>query len=126
MNFSLYILVKKSKKSKKSKKRKHEKEDEANEKAETLTEVHISAKSQKTTTTEPADDITSGKIDVDAAFNGSNLSKLYGYSPYNINCSLETLLNDKYKKANKKRVAVNKNLEIDAKFYENRKKKLCT
>ena len=68
-------------------------------------------------------DIKKLVIDVNRTFKGSNLSEIYGYSPYNITCSLEAILTDKEKRVNKKRIIISKNLEVDAKFYKMSKKK---
>jgi hypothetical protein len=59
------------------------------------------------------------------AFKGSNLNQLYGYSPYNITCNLDDILNERNKKANRKRLLVEVNLQKDSKFYEMSKKPAC-
>ena len=59
------------------------------------------------------------------SFKGSNLNQLYGYSPYNITCNLDDILNERNKKANRKRLLVEVNLQKDSKFYEMSKKPAC-
>jgi hypothetical protein len=110
-------LRKKNKKSKKNKQ----------EKLENLEEISISEettdKNSITTNIEIKESIS---VSCPLKFNGSNLSEIYGYSPYNINCSIDALLIEKQKRANVKRSNTNKNLEIDADFYKMNKKKMCT
>jgi Pin2-interacting protein X1 len=59
------------------------------------------------------------------SFKGSNLTNVLGYSSYVINASLEEQLREKARRASKKRIVVEKNLEIDANFYNMSKKKKC-
>jgi hypothetical protein len=68
---------------------------------------------------------SSTKLDSGEVFQDSNLAHIYGYSPYNIPCSLDNLLDEKYRRANKKRVEMSKILELDATFYQMNKKKMC-
>jgi len=63
---------------------------------------------------------------LELSFKGSNVTQLYGYSPYNISCNLDTILSEKAKKADRKRILVEKNLEKNPKFYEMSKKPLIT
>ncbi len=67
----------------------------------------------------------SKKNNKDDSFKGSNLFQLYGYSPYNITCNLDDILNERNKKANRKRLLVEVNLQKDSKFYEMSKKPTC-
>ncbi len=95
-----------------------------------FTEVKLKAQSQIEVVEIERDESkeTSGEnkpINLGKEFKGSNLSEIYGYTPYNITCSLEDLLKDKEKKMIKKRVMMGKNIEVDAKFYEMNKKKNC-
>ncbi len=59
------------------------------------------------------------------AFKGSNVFNIHGYSSYIVNNSIEDALKEKAKKAHKKRIVLEKNLQIDANFYKNSKKKTC-
>jgi Pin2-interacting protein X1 len=65
------------------------------------------------------------EIKIKESFKGSNLTNILGYSSYVINSTLEEQLREKARKASKKRVIVEKNLEIDANFYNMSKKKKC-
>ena len=65
-------------------------------------------------------------MSVSHGFSGSNLSTVYGYTPYNISCSLEEIIIKKQKKSNAKRLGEAKNLNNDPKFYEMNKRKLCS
>ena len=67
----------------------------------------------------------SKKDNKEDSFKGSNLHQLYGYSPYNITCNLDDILNERNKKANRKRLLVEGNLQKDSKFYEMSKKPAC-
>jgi Pin2-interacting protein X1 len=59
---------------------------------------------------------------IQSIYEGSNVFEVKGYSAYNITSTLDEVLKDKKKKHDKKKITVLKNLEINPRFYEMKKK----
>lgn len=98
----------KSKKKKKKKKSKSSSDDE----------------SQVESVVEPAKQAETESLDtkINKSFKGSNLASIFGYSSYVVNTSVDELIKEKSKRADRKRSIVDKILDSDTQFT---KKKKC-
>jgi Pin2-interacting protein X1 len=123
-----------AKKKKKSKKNGVDTEASNNGHTETITSVSIDAiqTTRAVVEQDPDSEMRVKELDlgqleskIKESFPGSNLTSILGYSSYVINSSMEEQLREKARKAHRKRIGVEKMLEIAANFYTMAKKKKC-